>query len=293
MRIAKQLPRDPDAYKRLHAIADAYLAAFGQAFVAAVDGLRDKLTQEAIIRALESGRLAVLVEQIDWATAFDDPLLAEWQPLVQALLAEAGAEAVQMFEFPFRFDLDNPYSQQYIREHTAALVREVGQETKDAIRGVLEEAFRFGGHPREQARRIRNLVGLTRRQTGAVQRYHLNLLSQGTAEERAARLAERYAQKLLRYRAETIARYETMAAANGGAIQSFMAARDQGYIDPAITKRKWLFVRLPGYCRYCEAMDGVEVPFDEPFHTGLGDVMGPPIHPRDRCSVGLVVEVPS
>lgn len=293
MQIAKQLPRDPEAYKRLHAIADAYLAAFDQAFVAAVDDLRDKLTQEAIIRALESGRPAVLVGQIDWATAFEDPLLANWQPLVQSILAEAGAEAVQMFEFSFRFNLDNPYSQQYIREHTAELVREVSQETKDAIRGVLEDAFRSGGHPREQARRIRNLVGLTQRQAGAVQRCHLNLLERGVAEERAAKLAERYAQKLLRYRATNIARTETLMAANAGQESAVRVAEGKGLIDPAITKRRWIVTPDEKLCpRICVPMAGVEVPYDQPFQTPVGEMWYPPAHPSCRCAWGLVVEVP-
>ena len=293
MQVAKQLPRDPEAYKRIHAVADAYLRAFEEAFLLATDDLLEAFREDEIARLIADGRPLLIVESIDWAAAYEEPLLANWQPLLEAIVRQAGVEAVQAFEFQYRFDLDNPYSQQWIREHGATLVREITDETREAVRNIVEEAWRYGGHPYEQARRIRNIVGLTQRQAAAVERYRLGLLEQGIDEERADALAQRYAARLRRDRARTISRTETLTAANAGQESAVRVAADMGLIDPAITKRVWIITPDERLCpRICEHMRGVAVPFDQPFRTPVGEMWHPPAHPQCRCAWGLKVEVP-
>jgi SPP1 gp7 family putative phage head morphogenesis protein len=213
-----------------------------------------------------------------------------------------------------RFDLLNPKALRWAEEHAAALVREVTEETRGAIRDAIARAFSEGLTADETARRIRSLIGLTTRQALAVENYARfldgvdvdnlsdadkerlrrgglranqfgTLRASGMSEEQVESLLEGYQARLIRERAETIARTETITAANAGQHELWRQALAHGWIGPA-TSRKW--IATPGSdrtCSSCMALHGVVVGLDEPFPGGL---MHPTRHPRCRCATALV-----
>lgn len=86
-----------------------------------------------------------------------------------------------------------------------------------------------------------------------------------------------------RDRAELIARSESMRASSAGQRFAWKQAVRQGLLS---TKEQKTWIATDGCCDECDELDGEVVDLDEQF-SGDGED-GPPLHPRCRCSQGLV-----
>jgi len=135
------------------------------------------------------------------------------------------------------FDLINPRVLEFINRYTLSLITLISADTRTAIQAILYNAVRSGMPPREQARLIRPLIGLTTNQVSAVTRYRaaleagqyrqtlnnvlrdkrydastLRALRNKEALSRAQieKMVARYAERQLKHRAEMIARTECL-----------------------------------------------------------------------------------
>ena len=97
---------------------------------------------------------------------------------------------------------------------------------------------------------------------------------------------DKYAQKKLKERAETIARTEIMGSLNGGQVDSWRELQKSGEVGPNAEK-EWIVTEDAKTCMICQPLSGVSVPIKEKFSTGGGEVDFPPLHPRCRCAVAL------
>jgi len=104
----------------------------------------------------------------------------------------------------------------------------------------------------------------------------------GTAQARARARdsASRYQTSVHRYRANTIARTETMRAASEGRMQAWNQGLTQGFISP-LWEKEW--VAEASACQICLPLNGKRVPVKGSFSVGE-----PPAHPNCRCDVILV-----
>lgn len=188
-------------------------------------------------------------------------------------------------EFVGVFDITNPYAQDYIRNDVGNLITGITDETKIAIRDIIESGFFEGMTVAEMAREMRSYIGLNDRQMRALQRYadELGGLSPDTADR-----IRKKSEKMIRYRATMIARTETIAAANAGQRTAWRQAAQDGVIDSHATSRVWITTEGERTCEVCLGYDGKKVAFNEEFPSS-----DPPIHPLCRCTVGLVFEAPS
>ena len=185
----------------------------------------------------------------------------------------------------FRFDVTNPEAVAWIRAHAAELVTAVTAETQAAIRAVIARSFEEGIAPRDAAKLIRSLVGLTERDALAVVNARGRWLGAGVAPDVAARRAEKYAGKLHRARALLIARTETIRASNSGQIELWRQAITAGSLRRTMHKT-WLVADDERLCPTCDAYTDIHAPVLEPFaENGL---MAPPAHPACRCCTGLI-----
>lgn len=244
--------------------------------------------------AIDAGDQSAVAE-LPWAAA-SSGAAAEASPIHAAALGRAGDGERRRLGFTLAFDRDDPLAQEWIAARGAELVTAVSDETARAVRGVVLDAFRDGKHPFQQARVIRDLVGLTARHAQAVQRFHENALAAGATVEQAEARARRYAGRLRRWRARNIARTETINASAEGRREFWRQAQRAGIL-PEGQKRSWIAAMTSGRtCRICLELGQHEpVGLDEPFYSEvLGrSVMGPTAHPSCRCSVALVDVVPS
>lgn len=284
---------DPtDEYQWLHDIADAAAPGIRDAFLKAVEKVRGTAAEADLIRAIETGSPDRVMQALGLDQALRDALAGEFQQQLQDEFLAAGRAAPNAIGASMSFNLTNPASISFLRSYEFGLISQVTQETVDAIREVLVDAFSNGGHPYSQARRIRDLIGLTARQAQAAENYYAQLLSEDRAGDQVERMAARYRQRLLNDHAENIARTETLRAANAGLHSATLQAADQGLLDRTTT-RQWLVTlddRLCPFCAVIPALNPNGVALNGFFATPFGPVLYPPLHPQCRCTTTLDFE---
>lgn len=323
-------PRKDPHYKAVHAIADAQVKRWARDFLEAVRQTRDAILIPEIQKAIASGDSAAVEQAIPWTKFEEVLLGSWQQRLrdIVAQAAEASVALlekpadIEVVSIPptdlpplptgappappssgkvkLRFNLLNVKAVKAVEGYAGDLVKEVSRETQLTIRGIIQEAFLEGNPPAKTARKIRDNIGLLERHAAAADKYrdrqakaiaakNPNLSSREVAAKADAQ-AERYRGKLLNYRAESIARTETMAGSNLGQELLWAQAEEQGLLDPGRMMRKWVITPDDRLCRNCNQMRGERAyaEMGEPFDTPLGQVLTPPMHPHCRCTVILV-----
>lgn len=101
------------------------------------------------------------------------------------------------------------------------------------------------------------------------------------------KMVDAYSRKYLKFRAQTIARTESMRAVNAGARQAWVQAISDGKVNQDLVRRTWIVSADERLCQWCAAVPKMNpkrgVKFDAPYKTPLGDVMYGPLHPSCRC----------
>jgi SPP1 gp7 family putative phage head morphogenesis protein len=295
--------------------------AFLDAIQAIKDGVALREIANAIERGDAGQVIAILDVQGKLEAAANGAGLAtgvrSLREVIQQTYAAGAAAAIR--ELPERislelaFDLLNQRAVNFLRTYSFSLIREISQDTALAIRNVVLGAFQQGGHPYAQAREIRDLIGLTESQARAVDTFRRALESReadqirqalerglrdkrfdptlrsaleggSMSQEQIDRMVSRYYERALAYRAETIARTETIRASMAGEHEAWRQAAEQGLLDTARTRRIWITAHDERVCPVCQPLNGVQVRLGEPFTGGID---APPAHPRCRCSVGI------
>lgn len=243
---------------------------------------------ETLVQRLGPGRLEVLLEEIDWEGAWEQPLVDEMRDLLRNQMVRVGTPELHRLGLDPQasFNLLNERALRHAQEYVPELVREVTDSTKDAIRARVAAGFEEGKTTRQIARQIRDVVGLTEHQMGPV----LALQAEGK-DAAATKLQER----LIRQRAQMIADTETIRAFNEGQQQAWEAGAEEGFITPSEAKRFWVVAasrRVGGRaCDICSEIAGMNnegVGLNEGFTMPDGStLMSPPAHPRCRCGVRL------
>jgi SPP1 gp7 family putative phage head morphogenesis protein len=147
-----------------------------------------------------------------------------------------------------QFDRTSPAVLAWAKQHAADLVTDISETTRERIRDEVVGAFAEGVSPRDLADAIDGIVNDVDR-------------------------------------AELIANTESMLAANRGQEMAWGQAIDNGLLDDAV-KKEWIATGDKDVCDDCDELDGVTVALDEDFPNDGGE--GPPLHPRCRCTTGIV-----
>lgn len=285
----------PEAWQAVHRIADAHVRRFTGPFIASIEQLRARLpldlVEESVVNGTMSRALADAIDNIVVAKQADPSEQAS-RVYAEILVSSADNAGVA---FGYSFNITNPQVLRAAQTLTADLIRGVSQETKMAVRRIIFDSIRDGVAPRDAAKLIRRVVGLTTRQSAAVINLRKGLLSGGADLDFAERQAERYSKRLLKDRALTIARTETLKAANRGQQLAWTEARDKGIIPPDFGQR-WVVTPDDRLCPRCAPMNGKVVQLGYLFRETQRGVLpsqrepvagatvsSPPLHPRCRC----------
>lgn len=179
-------------------------------------------------------------------------------------------------------------SVKYAQTQGSKLIRSITDTQRATVRAVMGQALdgQFTGD--KAARLIRDTVGLHPAWAQAVvnqrERVLAAALKEGLtlpkAEAKADKASERYGAKLLRRRADNIARTEILTSENLGRFSTWADAIGNGYGRPDDVK-EW-DAELNECCESCRQMHGETVQWDQPFSNGK---MMPPAHPSCRCAV--------
>ena len=307
---ADEVAKSP-ADERLRRLIDRQTPKLQRLLLAALRGLSQG-SVEALTNALEAQDLqAAITAAVGELDAIRGPLRDQ---LLEAITESA---RVSTARFGMSFDLADPNAIRVAESLAANAVVGVELETKQAIRDIIVRGFQEGIPPRAQAREIMRLVGLTGRDAQAVDNLWMRMMGDGVKADLADARAMRYADRLLRRRAEMIARTEMISASTQGRRLGWQQAADAGLVDPASARIVWIVSNDDRLCPTCAPMAGVTVGFYDPFtateratgdiprgsggitpYTGSTEPLkahvttnGPPQHPRCRCDIGLVFAV--
>lgn len=262
-----------------------------RALLEAVDAIDAQTTRLEVIRMLEANDIQGAIDVIRWdiGEAF---LQRELPSILRGAYELAGNSAEASFNRTLRanlaFDITNPRAVGYVRSRAGDLIREWGDSSKLGLRSMIAAAFENGVTPQKLARQIMDSgIGLTERYAVAVERYRSRLEDDeetDRSDAQVGRMTERYAQRLLRVRSETVARTEILAASNQGQQELWRQAREGGLIG-AEAVQEWLATNDSRVDDECLDLDGETAPLGGYFPGG---VTGPPIHPGCRCSLRLL-----
>lgn len=202
------------------------------------------------------------------------------------------------------FDQVNFRAVSTMQQSRLRLIREFTTEQLTATREALTEGISRGLNPREQARAFRDSIGLTAKQQRAVDNYR-RLLEQGSSEalqrglrdarfdstvqaavrgdrvltaDQVRRMTDRYRERMLAFRAETIARTEALRAVHQGSEEAYRQAFDEGLLDPGAVTRSWVTARDERVRGSHAAMSGQRRTAGETFVSGNGHRL---MHPGD------------
>jgi len=278
-------------YRAIHAIADRLVPQARRAFLDAIARIQGTTAWRTISEQIAAG---------DWRFVGDmeRTLGAELTPSLRQALERAVVQAGQVaasrlpqsIATQLSFELTNPFAVQAVDRQVATVVQDLVGVNSQALLSVLRQGFTQGVAPRDMARRMRDYVGLTEHYALAVERLRGNLLETGLAPAKVDAAASRYAERLQRLRALTIARTETIRAANLGQQAAWQDAESKGLLDQNTARQVWIVTPDDRLCPICEAIPDLNadgVPLGGTFQSEAGPLDGPPAHPSCRCAVGL------
>jgi len=238
-------------------------------------------------------REAIFAGQLDpgylaqWRQDYSRFIIEGYAPLAQQAIDSAAQQMVAEHGIGAK-SLNYPFIDSFISKHGGTLIREVSEEQYKAINVLVRQAsFTETMDVKELAKAIRPTVGLTTRQAQAAYNRYQQAIADGYGEDKAREIQAKYAERLHRVRAETIAITEMAYAYNYGQ-QAYMeqCIRD-GLIGGA--QKKWMTAFDERVCEVCGKIDGEVVEMEADFSIG---VLVPPAHPRCRCVVNYINVLP-
>ena len=284
-----------DSYR----IARKHQKAFELSWRKAIRAWRDAVAENPFPQAFGPGDIESIIDGIPWPD-LQDPASLRLRARMEESLAEVYGDVIQesgrasLLEagLPTSFVLDNPFSLPWIREHSAEFLADVSDSSRKAVRALLLRSFQEGITPAQTARDMREVIGLTERESRAVANRRAQLIADGLGGEVLDKKVRSYADKLQRDRTLRIARTETITAEAQGLRDSWQAAVEAGDLNPGVEKVWIASTSSERTCPICLELDGKTVPLNESFPSavlGTG-VPRPPSHVNCRCTMGLVIE---
>jgi hypothetical protein len=271
-------------------------------FRTAIEGLRDELDMDRVAELLarqDYEALANMLMQVaEELGAASNVIFANAGQSTAQFLAGAGVATIA-------YDQVNTRAVANMQANRLRLIREFQNQQRRVIREVMVEAMQQGLHPTAQARRFREVVGLTRKQTRAVTNYRRLLegedgVPSSEALQRALRdrrsdtavraairakrplspehidrMVARYHKRFIAYRAVTIARTEALRSVHQGVEEAYSQAIASGKISAQQIVQKWVSAG-DGRVRDSHAnLNGEERPWGEPWQGSYGTLRYP------------------
>lgn len=277
LRFAKALPTSPLPIRRIETLTEAQMR---DLFLEAVGRLQSSSDGAAVLQAWLGLGWEAGVDALDWDG------WAEVLHGAQDLLAGANYSArdAAIVELPgghaVLASMPPEQALAYAAEQAGSLIGDLTVSTRSALMDIIAAAVESGSSIPVTANMLTNVIGLSPRYANALDAFERGLRAKGVGEGVIRDQVASYRDRLLRARAETIARYEVQDAMNQGRLQGWREAAVRGSIGPDATKQ-WVAGGNP--CPACAELDGTEIEGLE--GTWSGDLNMPPLHPNCRCSV--------
>lgn len=187
----------------------------------------------------------------------------------------------------------NPEATRWAAVRSATFVTNITRSQRQVFRDIITRAQREGLSLTAQQDlildRLRAGIGLDRVRAQSLANFERAQIEAGVAEDIVRARVSAQRERLLRDRARTIARHETVVAANKGKWELWREARRRGLIPPGTRKRR-IVVTDGRQCPICDPMQGQTVALHENFVSPFDGsrTMSGAIHVRCRCDESLV-----
>lgn len=294
---------DAAELERLLRQSDQIGAGVRQAFLDSVRRLAGQVDIEQLRQLIEQGRIREAIDQIEQAA-----IAQGYGPFLDAVTAGTigAARATARLEtqhsgLAVRFAQTNPQAVEFLRNYEMDLIRELTDDVRASVRSVIDAGVQAGRNPLDIARDIRGQIGLTGRQSQAVQNYR-RLLEQGDGDALARQLRDRrfdpsvrshvagtralsddqinnlvgrYQARYLKYRSETIARTEAKRALGSGNQLLWNQAVTDGQIGEGQVTKKWATVGDHKVRQAHVELNGQVRGLNERFTCSQGTIMYP------------------
>lgn len=293
-----------------------------RAFIAAVGRIRDQVNLGRLRAALAGGDVKKVQDiagagRVRSVLSNDEAFMRSFQRTVTAS-GVAGADVLSgVVGVEVQFNARDPRVVQFAREQSSEMVRHISEGAREAVRVMIAAGADLGITTVQQARAIREAVGLppnwatapmnlrneilsgqagnaTARRLSATDKAQIRsrISNETVTEEFANEMAVKYEKSLINRRAQNIARTETLRAAHAGQHIGWKQAIEDKVL-PSTTRRIWIITpdeRLSEEHEQIPALNPDGRGMEEPFLTlgPQGAFDYPPIRTNCRCGVGLV-----
>lgn len=313
-----------EEWQRLQAIADRSEIQLTKEFLQLLRTIATIEVERRLVAALRRRQIQVALEIVRQAMApatavFQTALTNELMRIQEKAFVVAG-DHLGIAKLTGSFDLTNPEAVNFASTRGSQFVATLDTHTRAMLRATISSSFIEGIPPRETAALIRESIGLTANQATAIDNYRKFLAKLGQrdsldalppsvrervarsdmrilpkkgsslTEERVDKMVTKYRDRLVRERALTLVRTETMAASNNGQQVLWNKAVDQGLLKETTTRKKFIVTPDDRLCPICKPMAGQLRRLDESFVSPYNGatVRTPPVHFKCRCAMGLV-----
>lgn len=301
--------------KRLSALLNRFEPEIRDSFLLAVNSTKSQLQINEIVRLLELGL-------IDDALSLASSIPLSVSTTVDFSFVQSGQSTSTMIASvisqPVFFDQTESLAVQAMRANRGKLIREFAISQREAVTETIVDGIRRGVNPLQQARNFRDSIGLTAHQTKSVNNFRNMLQTQDRqvlarqlrdrrfdptvraalnnkrplTQRQINRMVERYRERMLKFRAETIGRTEALRAVHEANDISFNQAVDSGNLQRQDLEDTWIVVSDNKLRDSHSFMSGQRRDFGDPFLSGNGNRLrfpGDPQAPADdtvqcRCS---------
>lgn len=231
----------------------------------------------------EAGDVAdsVAWQEYDPRTYLEETLF----PLASELSAAAIADVVGQGT-SLSFTVTDPNALKWLKQYGAEEIKYISDSQRKAIKDIVTRGYADGVTYQQQAREIKQLIGLDPRRAEAVQRMRAKLLERGLiSDEKIDRRAARYAEKLLNQRARNIAVQEATTAGARAFYETTADACSRGILDPHIYEGYRIVTGDERLCAQCSGLAGEarRLP-DGAYQSGS---VTPKLHALCRCVEGV------
>mgnify|MGYP000459923225 CR=1 FL=1 len=308
-----------DSFRRLEALVDKFEPRIRDSFISAVNVSQSSTTLKELTELIEQGRITEALQ-------ISDSIPRSVGLSVDISFVETGRDTTNVISTiaatPVFFDQTNQRAVNAMRINRAKLIREFTQSQREAVQEAIIDGITRGLNPIDQARNFRGAIGLTRKQVQSVNNFR-NLLQTQSGEvfsrklrdrrfdstirnaisgkkpltkTQIDRMVNRYRERFVKFRAETIGRTEALRSIHEANNTAFQQAIDEGAIQANELEREWHVTNDSSLRDSHSLMSNQKRAFGEPFLSGNGNNLmfpGDPSAPADdvvqcRCSVTTV-----
>ena len=183
------------------------------------------------------------------------------------------------------YNMINKQAVAWVSQYAAQEIKYLDAAQRDTIRNIKQIALQEGMTIAEQNKLISQQIGLLPNHVIAVQNYKDQLKSAGMDAATAEKKAAKYADKLLKYRADTIGLTESENAMGAAKKLTNQDLINRGIISKDDYMQQWVTAPDERRCPQCGALQGQQCEIGEAFPGGLDQT---PAHQRCRCVIVLV-----